>query len=822
MNATVGPNRDGIEHIVGPFTSDHTNDNGNRMIELCASHNLKVAGTWFQHRRIHTTSWYSNTGITSKTIDHILVSGRWKAISDCRVFRSAELGNTDHRLVAAQLHLRLKRTIETSPHLHQPADNDKLYIPQYAHLFSVEVSNRFSALDPLEDVEESWQQFSNALTSTAITVLGKKRKKKKNWISATTLDTVEACREARLSGNDSRYKDLKKLRRKQIRKDRKAWLDCMADAADKGFRRGNLRSAFKSIKDLCASHNKRHTSTHASQLLSATGSVITETQAKLSRWCEHYERVLCSPAPHPDERLRDFANAGVPSTLISLEPPSLEELACTIKRLPSGRAPGGDGITAEMLKSSIQCSANRLQYLFETIWNTERVPREWKEGVIVSIYKNKGDSRDPSNYRPITLLSVPSKVFTSILLNRIRTHLVSLRRPQQAGFTPNRSTTDCILALRLLAQQRREYCKPLLAAYVDLKAAFDSLDRSALWLLLQGIGIPNKYINLLKELYSNTTCRVRAEGSVSNSFSTTSGVRQGCVAAPNLFNVAVDYWLNNALSRVPQTGVSYHSRFTDLCYADDVVIFAEFTDVISEALTALHEEATPLGLSINWAKTKIQSLTDSMPMPQPLRIITHEPVEAVQSFIYLGAKITSSSNSDQEITRRIQISRSSFGRLYPIWCNRKIRLTTKLRLFNSVVLPVLLYGSETWTLLASNIRTLDAFHRKCLRCILGIRWFDRIRNEDVYAKAGDPTPLSITVKRRRMQLLGHVARYDDTIPAKKMLLSAILPRPSNWRRARGRPRLTWIRQMTEHHPLADLIDRAQNRASFRTLVATVT
>ena len=107
-----------------------------------------------------------------------------------------------------------------------------------------------------------------------------------------------------------------------------------------------------------------------------------------------------------------------------------------IGKLPTGRAPGCDGITPEMLKSSINDSVNHLKALFEKIWNTEKVPKEWKEGIIVSIYKNKGDSRDPSNYRPITLLSVPSKVFTSVLLNRIRSHLTSVRRQQQAVLHP--------------------------------------------------------------------------------------------------------------------------------------------------------------------------------------------------------------------------------------------------------------------------------------------------------------------------------------------------------------------------------------------------
>ena len=106
FNATIGSNRPdpGLEHIVGPHTSAgvNTNDNGDRMLDLCSTHNFKVLGTWFQHREIHRLTWYSNTGTVAKTIDHILVSGRWRIASDCRVFRSAELGSSDHRAPAAR------------------------------------------------------------------------------------------------------------------------------------------------------------------------------------------------------------------------------------------------------------------------------------------------------------------------------------------------------------------------------------------------------------------------------------------------------------------------------------------------------------------------------------------------------------------------------------------------------------------------------------------------------------------------------------------------------------------------------------------------
>ena len=85
-----------------------------------------------------------------------------------------------------------------------------------------------------------------------------------------------------------------------------------------------------------------------------------------------------------------------------------------------------------------------------------------------------------SSYRPKKLLSVPGKVFAHILLARLELLLSKTRRPQQSGFTKNRSTLDAILALRLLSEIHREFDKPLYVAFIDLKAAFDSVERDAL------------------------------------------------------------------------------------------------------------------------------------------------------------------------------------------------------------------------------------------------------------------------------------------------------------------------------------------------------
>ena len=441
-----------------------------------------------------------------------------------------------------------------------------------------------------------------------------------------------------------------------------------------------------------------------------------------------------------------------------------------------------------MLKAAADPVVPKLHDLCRRIWTEERVPPEWKEGVILSFYKNKGDRRSPSSYRPITLLSVPSKVVTLVLLRRILPLLHRKRRPQQAGFTPGRSTTDCILALTVLAQQRREYRQPLYAAYVDLKAAFDSLDREALWLLLQGIGVPPKYINIIRDMYTGTTCRIRAEGAESDPFPTTSGVRQGCVAAPNLFNVAVDYWVDGTTSRCPDLGVDFHHHFSDLCYADDAAFLAMLLDTLSDALVVLDEEASPLGLAISWAKTKIQSLSSFLPPPPASISVGQEQVETVTEFVYLGSKISTDCSSDPEIERRLQLARGTFGRLSRVWRSCRLSLRSKLRLLNTCVLPVLLYGSETWTLSANLSRRLDAFHRSCLRFILGVRWFHRVSNDELYRRVRDPTTISTRVRRGRLRLLGHVARLGEDVPANQVLQAASRPPP----RAGAAPRVARV------------------------------
>jgi len=116
-------------------------------------------------------------------------------------------------------------------------------------------------------------------------------------------------------------------------------------------------------------------------------------------------------------------------------------------------------------------------------------------------------------------------------------------------------------------------------------------------------------------------------------------------------------------------------------------------------------------------------------------------------------------------------------------------------------MSILLYGAETWTLLAADIGTLEAFHMKCQRQMLNIHWWDHITNVEVLQKTGLST-ISEILRNHRLSLFGHVARLDPEVPANKALLLMVNShegrKPStSWTRPPDRPRRTWLNVVKE-------------------------
>ena len=108
--------------------------------------------------------------------------------------------------------------------------------------------------------------------------------------------------------------------------------------------------------------------------------------------------------------------------------------------------------------------------------------------------------------------------------NRVCHHLLEHQRPEQSGLTAKRSTIHHILALRVLTERRGEFRQGLLAAYVDLCKAFDSVNRDALWRIIGLRGVPPKLSDLISELNSGTESAARCGGTISDIFPVVTGI----------------------------------------------------------------------------------------------------------------------------------------------------------------------------------------------------------------------------------------------------------------------------------------------------------
>jgi len=155
----------------------------------------------------------------------------------------------------------------------------------------------------------------------------------------------------------------------------------------------------------------------------------------------------------------------------------------------------------------------------------------------------------------------------------------------------------------------------------------------------------------------------------------------------------------------------------------------------------------------------------------------------VNEFIYLGACATCDGSSESEILGRIGIARNCMTLLDKhVWKSR-IRVDTKVRLYQTYVLPVLMYGSEAWTITNATARRLDAFDTLSLRKILRIPYTRHVTNASVRETTGCP-PVSSTIKTRRFRFFGHVARSGSRQDHQRAVNASLRP-PRDWRRPRG-------------------------------------
>ena len=206
LNAKVGSSNEHFERVLGKEGCGVMNENGLRLVEMCAHNNLFVGGTLFNHRDIHKLTWSSPNGRDHNQIDHVMINGTWRrSLLDVKVRRGADV-SSDHYLVMATIRLKL-RSAGKKPSQTQRPDVSQLKVPKHREDFVLYLKNRFEALaglevhndeDPSLHVSKLWDGLKSTYTNVSKEVLGTRKKvDRKQWIDEETYRAIEIRRALR-------------------------------------------------------------------------------------------------------------------------------------------------------------------------------------------------------------------------------------------------------------------------------------------------------------------------------------------------------------------------------------------------------------------------------------------------------------------------------------------------------------------------------------------------------------------------------------------------------------------------------------------------
>lgn len=437
--------------------------------------------------------------------------------------------------------------------------------------------------------------------------------------------------------------------------------------------------------------------TQLSQLLTPTGSQVENITEACNLLADHFytassdQNVTTECGRHCEKGVGD----GIGCTITSFGIDG-KDITDSINKLKSKRTTASSQVPSFVYKGIRESLIAPLQHIFSLCLALGTYPESWKETRVLPLHK--GGTLSPGNFRPISLLKTPAKIFDNIIHKYLQSHVLPVMPAEQHGFLPGKSVTSNLISLTEFTMEAYEYGNQVDVVYFDLSKAFDTVDHSILLEKLHHVGVCGKLLSLIKHYISNRSCKVHSDPYTSNTYQPTCGVPQGSTLGPLLFNI---YTID--LPACTEDSIV-------LMYADDTKLARQINgphdaEALQRDINRFVTWCSKNKLKINDEKCAIVSFTNKKNVHLQCYKVSDHPIVRNSSIrdlgVMLDAKLTFNEHIDQVKTKSLRtlgtILRNNLGFTNP---------QTFIHLFRTLVIPLLMYCSELWNgcTLSQNIK----------------------------------------------------------------------------------------------------------------------
>lgn len=409
---------------------------------------------------------------------------------------------------------------------------------------------------------------------------------------------------------------------------------------------------------------------------------------------------------------------------------SLNQVHKLIKGMPKKKSPGFDSITKQLLIYMPRKTLVLLTQIFDASLRLGYFPKAWKRAKIIMIHKKGKPTDNVASYRPISLLSLLSKLFEKLLYPHILSQVEQLLPSTQFGF---RDVHSCPLQLHRVVDkilETYENKKITIGMFLDVEKAFDRVWHQGLLAKLKP-HLSDTLYRVVQSFLSERTFRVSLGDELSPQHGIQASVPQGSVLGPLLYIIYAH--------DVPQTPATLATQF-----ADDMAVLAdgatgeEAALKLQVAADAITKWAEQWRIKLNPTKTVLVVFTYRKKYNIPSITLCRAPVERKDSVTYLGLTLDSRLTWSSHISNTVAKIRTRVRQLAPILTSNSLTLDLKLIIYKTAIKPIWLYGAEMWNSASkSQLKRIQTTQNRVFRLITQAPWY--IRNTALHSDLEEPT-----------------------------------------------------------------------------------